>query len=189
MSSRLTSSPRTIDRGADLLLEKLQEPEIVESLISLLDKSQALNDFLERSEDVLTSMTKGVGQLGRLGADALGKSLGKVDLDDLKAASTQLQGMLPVVRDFVNELGSLQKAGFFEPEIVGILGRTGRAWATAARDPRAHSADTRGIFNLIGLLKDPEIARTLNFFISFARHFGGNLKNGGEKTEVAPPKK
>jgi uncharacterized protein YjgD (DUF1641 family) len=29
------------------------------------------------------------------------------------------------------------------------------------------------------LLKDPEIARTLNFFISFARHFGGDLKQDG----------
>jgi uncharacterized protein DUF1641 len=189
MSSRLTSSRLTNDHSADLLLEKLQEPEIVESLISLLEKSQVLNDFLERGEDVLTSMTKGIGQLGRVGADALGKSLGKVDLDDLKAASIQLQGMLPVVRDFVDELGSLQKAGFFEPEVVGILGRTGRAWASAARDPRANSAETRGIFNLIGLLKDPEIARTLNFFISFARHFGGNLKDDGEKTELPPPRK
>ena len=51
--------------------------------------------------------------------------------------------------------------------------------AAAARDPDAHSDDTYGIFSVGGLLKDPEIARTLNFFISFARHFGGDLKQDG----------
>jgi hypothetical protein len=29
------------------------------------------------------------------------------------------------------------------------------------------------------LLKDPDVARSLNFLISFARHFGGDLNHGG----------
>jgi hypothetical protein len=87
--------------------------------------------------------------------------------------------MIPAVRDFVRELGSLKEAGFFEPEVVKIIGRWGRALSAAARDPEAHSADGPGILSLPGLLKEPEVARTFNFIISFARHFGGDLDKDG----------
>jgi len=179
MSAKISSFPGTTGRSADYLLEKLQDPKVVESLISLLEKSQVLNDFLERGEEMLNSISKGVGEFGRAGSIALSKSLETVDLDDLKAAGENLKGMIPAVRDVVNELGSLKQAGFFDPEVVKIIGRTGRAMSAAARDPEAHSNATRGIFSLIGLLKDPEIARTLNFMISFARHFGGDLDRDG----------
>jgi hypothetical protein len=179
MSAKISSFPGSSGRSADVLLEKLQDPQVVHSLFSLLEKSQVLNDFLDRSELMLNSMTKSIGELGRAGAGALSKTFESVDLDELKAAGQSLKGMLPAVRDFVREIGSLQEAGFFEPEVVKVIGRTGRAMAAAARDPAAHSSDSRGIFSLTGLLKDPEIARTLNFIISFARHFGGDLDKGG----------
>jgi hypothetical protein len=154
--------------------------------VSLLDKSdklaffaELLEGFLQRSEGLLESASQSVGQLGRAGTTALKKSLENVDLDDLKSASGQLQGMLPLLRDFATELGALKEAGFFDVEVVRIIGRAGRAMAATARDPKALSSETRGIFSLLGLLKDPDIARSLNFVISFARHFGGDLDHDG----------
>jgi hypothetical protein len=179
MSAKISSFPGTSGRSADLLLEKLQDPKVAESLVSLLEKSQVLNDFLERSEVMLNSITKGVGELGRAGVATLSKTLQSVELNDLKAAGTQLQGMIPAVRDFMAELRSLKESGFFDPEVVKVFARTARAMSAAARDPEAHSDDTYGIFSVGSLLKDPEIARTLNFFISFARHFGSDLKLDG----------
>jgi Protein of unknown function (DUF1641) len=67
----------------------------------------------------------------------------------------------------------------FDAEVVAIIGRTGRAMAATVRDPKAHSSETRGIFSLLGQLKDPDVARSLNFLLSFARHFGGDLTNDG----------
>jgi uncharacterized protein YjgD (DUF1641 family) len=181
MSSTL-SLHRGADGNADVLLEKLEDPRIVAALVSLLEKSdklaffaELLEGFLQRSEGLLESASQSVGQLGRAGTTALKKSLENVDLDDLKSASGQLQGMLPLLRDFVSELGALKEAGFFDIEVVRIVGRAGRAMAATARDPKALSSDTRGVFSLLGLLKDPDIARSLNFVISFARHFGGDL--------------
>jgi hypothetical protein len=186
MSPTISSSRRGSDSAADVLLEKLEDPRIAEALVSLLDKSDKLavfadmlEAFLQRSEGMLESVSKSVGQLGRAGTTALKKSLENFDLDDLKSASGQLQGMLPFVRDLANEFGVLKEAGFFDADVVQILGRTGRAMAATVRDPKAHSTDARGIFSLIGLLKDPDIARSLNFMISFARHFGGDLNPGG----------
>jgi hypothetical protein len=179
MNTKMSSFPDPTGPSADLLFEKLQEPGVVRSLVSLLEKSQALNDFLENGEEMLNSITEGVGQLGRVGVATLSKSLETVDLDELRAAAGNLQGMIPAIRGFVSELGSLQKAGLFDPEVIKILGRAGRAMSAAVQDPEAHSNATRGIFSIIGLLKDPQIARTLNFFISFARHFGGDLSKDG----------
>lgn len=179
MSAKISSFPGTAARSADLLLEKLQDPKVVESLLSLLEKSQALNDFLDQGEEMLGSISKGIGNLGRAGVATLSKSLEAVDLDDLKAAAGSLQGSIPVIRDFLAELGSLKQAGFFDPEVVKIIGRTGRAVSAAARDPEANSNETRGIFSMTSLLKDPQIARTLNFFIAFARHFGGDPDQDG----------
>jgi uncharacterized protein YjgD (DUF1641 family) len=70
---------------------------------------------------------------------------------------------------------------------VKILARTGRAMSAAARDPESSSSAPRGIFSLIGLLKDPEIARSLNFMISFARHFGGGLDKDGAGSAKSKP--
>jgi uncharacterized protein YjgD (DUF1641 family) len=179
MSAKISPFPGPSGANADLLLEKLQEPEVVRSLVSLLEKSQMLNDFLERGEVMLNSISKGVGDLSRVGVATLSKTFESVDLDELKTAGQNLQGMIPAIRDFVRELGSLKEAGFFEPEVIGIIGRTGRAMAAAARDPKAHSTEGYGILSLPGLLKEPEVARTFNFIITFARHFGGDLDKDG----------
>jgi uncharacterized protein YjgD (DUF1641 family) len=185
MSAKISPFPGATGANADLLLEKLQEPEVVRSLVSLLEKSQAFNHFLENGEQMLNSITKSVGQLGRAGATGLSKTLESVDLDELKTAGQNLQGMIPAIRDFVRELGSLKEAGFFEPEVVGIIGRTGRAMAAAARDPDARSSEGYGLLSLPGLLKEPEVARTFNFIVTFARHFGGDLDKNGA---VSPKK-
>jgi hypothetical protein len=179
MSAKISSFPGTSGRSTDLLLEKLQDPKVAESLVSLLEKSQVLNEFLERSEVMLNSITKGVGQLGRAGVATLSKTFQSVELDDIKSAGGQLQTMIPAVRDLMGELGSLKESGFFDPDVVKLFSRTARAMSAAARDPDAHSDDTYGIFSIGSLLKDPDIARTLNFFIAFARHFGGDLKSDG----------
>ncbi|MBV9874232.1 MAG: hypothetical protein JO025_05850 [Verrucomicrobia bacterium] len=179
MSAKISSFPGASGRGADLLVEKLQDPQVVHSLVSLLEKSQMLNDFLERGEAMLNSVSKGVGQLGRAGVAGLSKTFESVDLDELKAAGQNLQAMIPAVRDFMRELGSLKEAGFFEPEVVKIISQTGRALSAAARDPEARSDHGYGLLSLPGLLKEPEVARTFNFIISFARHFGGDLDKDG----------
>jgi Protein of unknown function (DUF1641) len=186
MSSTLSSLPKGADRTADILFEKLEDPRIVEALVSLLDKSDklafftdVLEGFLQRSEGLMEKVSQSFGQLARAGTSVLGKSLENIDLDDLKSASGQLQGMLPLLRDFVGELGALKQAGFFDAEVVKIIGRTGRAISATARDPKALSSEARGVFSLLGLLKDPDVARSLNFLISFARHFGGDLNHGG----------
>jgi len=179
MSAKISSFPGASGHGADVLLEKLQDPQVVHSLISLLEKSQMLNDFLERGEAMLNSVSKGVGELGRVGVTSLSKAFESVDLDEVKAAGQNLQAMIPAMRDLVRELGSLKEAGFFEPEVVKIIGRTGRAMSAAARDPEARSNQGYGLLSLPGLLKEPEVARTFNFIISFARHFGGDLDKDG----------
>ena len=103
MSAKISSFPGTSGRSADLLLEKLQDPKVAESLVSLLEKSQVLNDFLERSEGMLNSITKGVGDLGRVGVATLSETFKSVELDDLKAAGGHLQAMIPAVRDLMRE--------------------------------------------------------------------------------------
>jgi uncharacterized protein YjgD (DUF1641 family) len=186
MSSTLSYPPRGSGSTADVLLEKLEDPRIVEALVSLLDKSdklsffvEVLEGFLQRNDGLIEIVSRRLGQVGRVGTSALGKSLENIDLDDLKSASVQVQGMLPLLRDVMNQFSVLKEAGFFDAEVMEIIGRTGRAMAATVRDPKAQSADTRGVFSLLGLLKDPDIARTLNFVISFARHLGGDLKEGG----------
>ena len=179
MSAKISSFPGTSGRSVDVLVEKLQDPEVVHSLVSLLEKSQMLNDFLDRGEAMLNSISKGVGELGRVGVGTLSKTFESVDLDELKAASQNLPAMIPALREFARELGSLKDAGFFEPEVVKIIGQTGRALSAAARDPEARSDQGYGLLSLPGLLKDPEVARSFNFIISFARHFGGDLDKDG----------
>jgi hypothetical protein len=186
MSPILSPPPSGAGSTADILLEKLEDPRIVDALVSLLDKSdklasftEVLEGFLQRNDGMIELVSRRLGQVGRAGACALGKGLEKIDLDDLKSASGQLQGMLPLLRDVANQFRALKQAGFFDADVVEVVGRTGRAMAATVRDPKAQSTDRRGVFSLLSLLKDPDIARTLNFAISFARHFGDELNHGG----------
>jgi uncharacterized protein YjgD (DUF1641 family) len=189
MSPTLSPPPGRAGSSADILLEKLEDPRIVDALVSLLDKSdrlasftEVLESFLQRNDGLIEVVSRRVGQVGRAGASALGKGLEKIDLDGLKSASGQLQGMLPLLRDVATQFVALKQAGFFDADVVGIVGRAGRAMAATVRDPKAQSTDTRGVFSLMSLLKDPDIARTLNFAISFARHFGEDLKDSGSRS-------
>ena len=64
MSSTLSSLPKGADRTADVLFEKLEDPRIVEALVSLLDKSDklaffadVLEGFLQRSEGLMEKVS------------------------------------------------------------------------------------------------------------------------------------
>jgi hypothetical protein len=175
MRAKISSFPDASGANAGLLLENLQDPKFVESLGALVEKSQALIDVLDKGEHTLNSISNRIAELGRAGASALANGLEGFDVDDLKTAGETLKGIIPIVRDFVSELGLIRQAGFFDPEVLKVIGSVGRAMSAAARDPDAHSDETRSIFEFTLLLKDPEVARTLNFITSLARHFGSYL--------------
>jgi hypothetical protein len=175
MRAKMSSLPDASESDSRLLLQNLQDPQFLESLRVLVEKSQALIDVLDRGERTLNSISTRIADLGRVGASALSDSLESFDVDDLKTAGETLKGIIPVVRDFVSELGLMKQAGFFDPEVVKVIGSVGSAMSAAARDPDAHSDEARSIFEFTLLLKDPEVARTLNFMISLARHFGSSL--------------
>jgi hypothetical protein len=175
MRAKMSSRPDASESDTRLLLENLQDPQFLESLHVLVEKSQALIDVLDKGERTLNSISNRIAELGRAGASALSNGLESFDVDDLKTAGETLKGIIPVVRDFVIELGLMRQAGFFDPEVVKVIGSVGSAMSAAARDPDAHSDEARSIFEFTLLLKDPEVARTLNFIISLARHFGSYL--------------
>jgi len=184
MRAKISSFPDASGSNARLLLENLKDPKFVESLRALVEKSQALIDVLDRGERTLDSISNRIAELGHAGASALANGLESFDVDDLKTAGETLKGIIPVVRDFVSELGLIRQAGFFDPEVLKVIGSVGRAMSAAARDPDAHSDETRSIFEFTLLLKDPEVARTLNFITSLARHFGSCLdKNEAGSTK------
>jgi len=162
--------------ASDRLQEKLSDPQVVDSLVTVLEHADklallltGLEGFLRNSEGYLQNV---VGSFAEM--QALAQATG-VTPANFAAAAAKAQELLPLGQEMLGHVVTLRKAGMLDPEVISLVGKMGAAAVATVQDDKSHSSQPRGIFNLLGLLKDPEIARTLNFAIAFAQRFGRQL--------------
>ena len=150
------------------LLEKLGEPQTLESLGTLLDKIelvafllQSVDGFLARSESVAESLAEGA-------ADLRG-SLPEIDGKHLRQAADRLP-------DLVEAGEVLAGAGMFERETVQVLGELGRTIAESHRALDRQPRQSVGIFGLLKALRDPQVQNTVLLALDIAERYGAALE-------------
>lgn len=169
------------------LLERLGDPTTISSLHGLLDHldlaSFALasaDGFIRRSDTIVGSVAESVADANKLGSG--------LDLNHLKellsalprlidlAVQASRSGLLDQAKGLMETMAELHQTGVLAPENIKMVGDVGAA-ATATRQKQEYVASApKGIFGLMGALRDPDVQASLGFAIAFARNYGRTLR-------------
>lgn len=156
-----------------VLLEKLTEPDTAAALGRLLDRSAQLNrlaDLAEAAPDALATV---------------------VDILDSEYARIAERGMDPerTLRRVFRSLGrfgevlqsdefdALLDSGVLDPEALDAVGRLGSALAESQQEADRDDIPRKGLFGLIGALRDPDVQQAIGFVTTLAKKFGRALRD------------
>ncbi len=169
------------------LLERLGNPDTIASLHSLLDHLDlasfalaSVDGFIRRSDVIVESVAESIADSAKLGA-----TLDLSRLKELTAALPALMdiavqvarsGLLTQAKGVIDTVNELHEAGVLAPESIRVVGDVGAA-ATATSVKHEYAASVpKGVFGLLGALRDPDVQASLGFAIAFARNYGRKLR-------------
>lgn len=172
---------RAADRGVVLderareglhLLEQLTEPETARALAAVMDRADQLEDLMQlvdRAPDAIATV---------------------VDMLDAEVAKAYARGHSPeeTLRQTVGTLGRLGElfrtdefealldSGVLDPEALNVVGSLGAALVDTQKEATRGKTPKRGVFGLLGALRDPDVQHAIGFLTQFAKKFGQNLR-------------
>jgi uncharacterized protein YjgD (DUF1641 family) len=169
------------------LLERLGDPKTIDAMHTLLDQLDlasfaltSVNEFLKRSEVIADSVAESIHEVTR--------GMPKVDFAKIKETAESLpmlldvalevkrSGLLDHAKSLVDTLDRLQESGTLAPDTVDIVGGLGAAATSAHKKQDYRQYAPKGVFGLLGALKDPNVQATLGFAIAFAHNYGQTLR-------------
>jgi uncharacterized protein YjgD (DUF1641 family) len=147
-------------------------------LASLALKS--VDEFLRRSDVIGDSVSDSFGDLKKIGMS--------VDLSQVKelaatipaffdvAMQVKRSGLLEKAKTLMDTISQLHDSGALGHETVAVVGELGSAAATTRTKKEYAAAAPKGLFGLLGALRDPDVQASLGFVIALARNYGRTLK-------------
>ena len=188
------SSLAEVDKASfEGLLAKLEDPQTVASLSSLLDHTDllavlivGLDGLLSRSETVGDAIIGSFAELKGAGVadDLKGKAAGlaganKGLFDDLIAMATEMTKIMPKVAPGLTELANsglidaVIASGVTSPATVDrvqqLLGGVSRGLAST------EPVEVKGVLSLAKIMKDPDVARGIGFTLGLVKAIGAGL--------------
>ena len=154
------------------LLEKMTEPDTAAALGAILDRAEHLEQLsavAESAPDMIATV---------------------VDMLDAEYAQMAAHGYDPerVLRQTIGALGRLGElfqsnefealldSGVLDPEALQAVGSLGTALVESQKEAERGETPRRGLFGMIGALRDPDVQRAIGFVLSFAKTFGQALR-------------
>jgi uncharacterized protein YjgD (DUF1641 family) len=153
------------------LLEQMTEPDTAAALGAVLDRA----DQLEHLAELADTAPEAIATV--------------VDILDAEYARISARGADPeqVLRQTVGALGrlgdlfrtdefeALLDSGVLNPEALQAVGSLGTALAESQQEAQRGEIPSRGVFGLLGALRDPDVQRAVGFITTFAKRFGQKL--------------
>ena len=171
------------------VLERLTDPQILETLNRLLDRLplaafllESVEGFIARGETITDNLAEAFGELG----------LGSMDIDTDQL--TSLLASIPKLREAGEKLLDsklmdeglptvidagvvMVESGMLDKDVVSMLGQLGRQSAETFREVTANPIEPiGGLFATLRATKDPDVQKTVGFFFAFAKAFAKHLK-------------
>lgn len=166
------------------LLDRLNDPKVVESLNSILDNLEliafsvtAADGFLRRADNVIDAVAEGV-------KDA------KASIPELDSELIAPESIVPLLTQFAklgvqlsevmdsDEFAALMQSGVLSPETLTLVGQAGDALVESRQEAARQSSQQRiGIFGLLRALNDPDVQASLQFLLAFSKKFGHKVNN------------
>jgi uncharacterized protein YjgD (DUF1641 family) len=170
------------------ILEQLGKPETIEALKLVLSKIdllafavKAADEFVRRGDVITDNIGESLGDLRKLSSS--------IDFEKLRTVSAQLPALLDASDEFIKsgastklkqlaDAGSIVvDSGMLDPATVKLLAQAGKiAAASYIETQAAPRKDIKGVFDLLGALKDPGIQHALGFFVEFMKRYSAKMK-------------
>lgn len=173
----MTDTADEMDQGlrpADAVYEKLNDPAIAASLVTLLDNAEllstlvlGLSGMMERGDFIVDSLAESVNEVKAAGSP-LPAGMSLPSMSDLTAVSQEFAGAAPVLR-------SILTSPMLNHETVELLGLVSDAASEGAA--RARSEETQvSALGAVKALRDDDVQRGMGMLIEIARSLGRRLR-------------
>lgn len=173
---------RAAERGV-VLDERMREGLALLETLTEPATARALNDLAGRSDQI--------AELARLADSAPQAIATVVDILDAEYARAAQAGFDPerALRDAAQALGKLSEvfrtdefqalldSGVLDPEALQVIGGLGTALVESQKEAARGDIPQRGMFGLLGALRDPDVQHAVGFLTRFAKRFGRQLQS------------
>ena len=163
--------------AVDAVVERLNDPQIAASLVTLLDNAQllsmlvsGLNEFLERGDTIIESVASGVREL----KDARDASSSNFDV---KQATADLKSFVGAINEARPSIEHLLRSGLLNNEVVEILTMAGASAVDGMAAARRNRTTVKGVRGAVHALKDPDVQRGLGLLVEIAKALGSRVQN------------
>lgn len=155
----------------DAVRERLNDPAVAASMVTLLDNSELLSTlvlglagFMERGDMIMDAVAEGVNDVKA----ARAASTGTAELPsvaELATLTSQLGEASPL-------LGQLLDSPIARPETITVLAALSEAASEGMANAERNSTEVSGAFGALRALKDPDVAKGLGIFLEIAKALG-----------------
>jgi len=152
----------------DAVVERLNDPAVAASLVTLLDNAEflstlvlGLGGFVARGETIMDAVADGVQEFKAAGG-------GTSELPspaELTELASQLGAAAPAV-------SRVLESPMVEPETIDLLGTFSKAATAGMANAEANETKVAGIRGALKALKDPDVQRGLGVLIEVSRSLG-----------------
>ncbi len=193
----MSSNSTVLHHPVDAVTERLNDPAVAASLVSLLDNVEmlstlvtGLNEFFERGDTIIDSVASGVREfkdaraaggssfdLTKFSADAkaLMSTLNEA-MPVLREALPLLHDALPVLNEALPTVRQLLSSGMVNDEVIELLATVSTSAVEGARAARANDTTVKGVLGTLKALKDPDVQRGMGLLVEIAKALGTNIK-------------
>lgn len=173
-------------------LAALRQPATLQALNQLLGQLElvafsvtALNSLLQRSEELTDNIRSSLDDVrgaipsesNEVIAQILSLAVLLPYLPRLVAVAPKFIELIERLAPFVasQEFDTLLSSGVFHSATVKLVGQAGDAFVASYEEQRRHPPK-RGLLNLLGALRDPDVQRAATLIVAFGKRFGHSLE-------------
>jgi hypothetical protein len=164
-----TESPVRAAQPVDAVADRLNDPAVAASLVTLLDNAEllstlvlGLSGMVARSEFIMDSVAEGLHDMRR-SEDAAGMP----SLAELRTVTSELVEAAPALREILS-------SAMLRPETIDLLSTLSEA-ATEGAERARSNPDGVSTFGLVKALRDDDVQRGVGMFVEIARALGRGL--------------
>ncbi len=166
-----TQTAQHTHQPIDAVSERLNDPAVAASLVTLLDTAELLSTLviglaglLERGDMIMDAVAEGVHDFKAAGV----RPEGAPTLAELGEIAGQLSAAAPA-------LARVNDSAMVEPATIDLLGMFSEAATEGAENARANKTEVTGVISAAKTLRDPEVQRGLGLVIEIARSLGRRM--------------
>lgn len=156
----------------DALTERLNDPAVAASLVTLLDNAEllstlvlGLSGMMERGDMIMDAVAEGVSDFKASGGAG---ATGLPSPSELATVAGQLAASGPA-------LTAVLDSAMVRPDTIALLSDVSEAATEGVATAKANGTEIGGVRDLFKTMRDPEVQRGLGMLVEIAKAFGRRL--------------